>query len=228
MCARWHDGAGMPRKGRCAYCGALGDCTKDHVIPRALYPASLTTSRIQRRTVSACRPCNANWENDEPHFRNVLLMCGGSSEVVNELWEGETRRSFQYCDGRKRVIDLAAQMVPVKTTEGQRHKVFPANDPRVMRIVRKVARGLCHYHGVMSPVLDSQVWADIQRVALAPKVVGAMVFTHAEKEVIQYGVVVTKDHDKLHSFWVLRFFNRVSFVCLVYQSPEALARDIAA
>lgn len=217
----------MAKTRRCAYCGKPADTT-DHAVPRALYPSSLATSRVQRRTVPACRPCNASWENDEAHFRNVLLMCGGSSAVVKELWDGETRRSFDYCDGRKRALDLADLMIPVQTPEGARHKVFPADDPRVMRVVRKVVRGLCHYHGLLSPALDSQVKADVQRFALEPNIVEEMVFTHAEKEVIQYGFVATEDHENFHSFWALRFFNRVPFVCLIYRSPEALKRDFAA
>jgi 5-methylcytosine-specific restriction endonuclease McrA len=37
----------MEMKLRCAYCGELADCTKEHVVPRALYPSSKGTSRVQ-------------------------------------------------------------------------------------------------------------------------------------------------------------------------------------
>jgi hypothetical protein len=30
-----------------------------------------------------------------------------------------------------------------------------------LRIVRKIVRGLCHHHNLLSPVLDGQVLADI-------------------------------------------------------------------
>jgi len=89
-----------PRK-PCAYCG--GDAsTDDHVVPRALYPPSKAKSRIQRITIDACEACNNGWSNDEPHFRNVLLVAGDPNPAVRELWEGKARRSFTYVDGLKR------------------------------------------------------------------------------------------------------------------------------
>lgn len=109
---------------------------------RALYPPSKAMGTFRRIKVPACEPCNQGWTDDEPHFRNVLLIAGETNAAVRELWEGKTRRSFTYGDGRRRARDLAALMVPVQTAQGERHMVYPAKDERVMRVVRKVIRGL--------------------------------------------------------------------------------------
>src|SRR4051812_33325135 len=143
----------------CAYCGSAHAVTDDHVIPRALYPPSKAASRIRRITVPACLPCNNGWADDETHFRNIMLLSGHPTPVVRELWAGKVRRSFMYCDGGRRARDLVAQMVPVQTPQRERHMVYPGRDRRVVRIVRKVVRGLCHHHGLLPPVLDEQVWA---------------------------------------------------------------------
>lgn len=140
---------GEVHKGRCAYCGAGEATTVDHVIPRALYPESRRTSEIQRITLPACETCNGSWVDDEPHFRNILLISGESTLVVDELWRGKTRRSFEQVDG----LRMGAR--------GTRST--PANDPRFMRVQRKVIRGLSHHHKVLTAVSDEQMWADVQR-----------------------------------------------------------------
>ena len=142
---------------RYAYCGCSEDLTTEHVVPTALYPPSKKTSRVQRITVRACGQCNGGWSDDEAHFRNILTLCGEPTPVVRELWEGKIRRSFDHVDGRKRVRNLFARMVPRQTPQGDIHMIYPAQDERVMRIVRKIVRGFCHHCKLLSPVHDGQV-----------------------------------------------------------------------
>ena len=48
------------KQGTCAYCGAVGDVTGDHVIPQCLWPG-----RVPRDVpvVDACRQCNHIWKS---------------------------------------------------------------------------------------------------------------------------------------------------------------------
>lgn len=198
---------------RCAYCEKDAS-TVDHVVPKALYPPSKAKSRFQRITVDACFDCNNGWSSDEPHFRNVLLVAGNPNPAVRELWEGKTRRSFAKADGLKRVRDPAPLIAPVETPEGPRHMIYPAKDERVLRVVRKIVRGLCHHHGLLSPVHDSQVMADIQRFEIQPDLLSEMTPAHAEEDVLsyRYGVV---DEPEIHSAWLLTFFGRTPFFGIV-------------
>jgi len=157
------------------------------------------------------------------HFRNLLLVAGEATPTVRELWDGKARRSFGYSDGRRRIRDLVSQMVPVPTASGERHMVYPGRDERVMRIVRKVVRGLCHHHELLSPVADAQVWGDVQRFEIPPEFLAAMTSAHAEEDVLQYRFGVIDEPD-IHSSWLLRFFERTPFFCIVYQSVEARKR----
>ena len=151
---------------RCAYCGASNPETMDHVISDLLYPASKANSKVQRLTVPACKPCNRSWADDEPHFRSVLTLAGDPNATVRELWSGKVMRGFSKLDGRRRVLDVWEQMRAVQTSSGQRHQIFPANDPRVLRILRKTIRGLHYHHGLSSPVPDEMVWVDLLRFAI--------------------------------------------------------------
>lgn len=211
---------------RCAYCGEPGASTKDHVVPRALYPhtkPSKAKPQVQRITVPACSSCNKSWSQDEPHFRDMLLLCGEHpSPIVRELWEGKTRRSFDQPDGRKRVRDLIAQFVPAP---GNRHMVFPANDARVMRLVRKVIRGLSFHHGLRWPVADDEVWADILRFEVPADLIANVRTFHVGKAIVQYRFGRIEDDPDLESWWLVRFFDRVPFVGVV---DRAGARHIVA
>src|SRR5262245_41583340 len=114
----------------CAYCGtAFKGKGRDHVIPGGLYPASKATSRVQRLTVPAYGACNNAWSDDEAHFRNVLLLAGEQNDACRERWGTTARRSFrEQADGKRRVADLAARIVPVQTAAGERHKIYPGQD----------------------------------------------------------------------------------------------------
>ncbi len=195
---------------RCAYCGSENASTDGHVPPTALYPPSKAASRVQRITVPACLPCNGSFTNDEVHFRNILQISGDPTPIVRELWEGKTRRSFEYVDGRRRARDMLDCVEEVETSRGWVQMVFPGRDPRVMRVVRKIVRGLCHHHGLLSPVSDDQVWYDVQRFELAPRFLTEFESAHVDPDI--------------HSGWLLRFFTRTPLFCVVYRSVEARRR----
>jgi hypothetical protein len=209
-------------KRRCAYCGGGEATTVDHVIPRALYPESKQTSKIQRITVPACQACNGGWADDEPHFRNILLISGESTPVVDELWHGKTSRSFEQVDGLRRRRDVRHRLVPVQMAGGERHKVYPADDPRFMRVLRKVIRGLSHHHKVLTPVSDEQMWADVQRFAVPPEFLAEMTVAHADPDIIEYRWAVLPGDEFVHSCWLLKFFGRTPFIGVVFHSAEAL------
>jgi hypothetical protein len=214
----WTEGMNTSKRmKRCAYCESQAS-TVDHVIPKSLYPPSLSPSTFQRITVESCESCNNGWSNDEAYFRNILLLAGDPNSAVRELWEGKARRSFTYADGLKQARDLASQLVPIETPEGERHLIYPAKDDRVLRIVRKIVRGLCRHHELLSPVRDSQVLADIQRFVVPPEFLAEMTHCHAEMDVLEYrfGVV---DEPEIHSGWLLTFFGRTTFFCIVSRSP---------
>lgn len=199
----------------CAYCGKhVPRAEREHVVPRGLYPASKKDSRVQRLTVPACRRCNSRWADDEVHFRNVLLVSGKPNRPVQELWETTTRRSFQKVDGRRRLLDLYAQMIPIEAPEGTRHMVYPARDERVMRIIRKIVRGLCHHHGIMSPVHDRQVRADVLKYVVPAEFLAEMSYHHLEKDIFEYRYAVL-DESGIHSAWLLTFFERRTFIATV-------------
>jgi hypothetical protein len=56
----------------------------------------------------------------------------------------------------------------------------------VLRIIRKIVRGLSHYHGVETAVPDDRVLADVLRHAVPPGVLDGVVFEHREEDICRY------------------------------------------
>lgn len=207
----------------CGYCGGrfdLGD--GEHVFPKCLYPKSKHGSRVQRLTVPACKRCNKSFQDDEVHFRNVMTVAGEPNRSVYENWQTVVR-SFKKPDGARRIADLREQLVSVQTNDGARHAIYPANDPRVMRVIRKIVRGLCFHHRMLIPVPgthipEDHVWVDVQRFQIPPAFLDPMTREHREADIAQYRYTKLDDDD-IDSAWLLLFFERTPFIATVSKSP---------
>jgi hypothetical protein len=196
----------------CAYCGSsVSSKEKEHVVPRCLYPASKSKSKVQRLTIPACSSCNRGWSSDEAHFRNMLLIAGQPNDSVYELWRTTVHRSFHEVDGRSRATDLFLQMVPAEIGGRARHKVYPGKDERVVRVVRKVIRGLCHHHGLATAVPDHAVFADVLVYEVPEALVNDLPLHHRELDIFNYRYSCIDD-GQLHSGWLLTFFESRVFV----------------
>jgi len=200
----------------CAYCGTQGETEREHAIPRCLYPQSKFQSRVQRITVPACRRCNAGWADDEAHFRNVLAVAGETNPAVQELWTTTIARSFREPDGQRRLLDLHAQMKAVEVDQRTRYMIYPGKDQRVLRVVRKIVRGLSHHHGVGTAISDERVFADVLTMPIPDALMNAVKLRHVEPDVVEYEYWGDPTEDLIRSTWYLRFFERRIFVALVW------------
>jgi hypothetical protein len=203
----------------CSYCGECIATDKEHVFPRNLYPASKAQSRVQRLTIPSCNGCNKGWSDDEAHFRNILALAGEPNEARRELWETTIRRSFGKSDGTRRLKDLRETLHPVEIDGKARHKVYPGQDDRVIRIVKKVVRGLCHYHRVMSAVSERRVWVDVLKYQVPEEFLSEMAYEHREQDIAEYRYRVLRESG-IHSAWLITFFQRITFVAIVSLSED--------
>jgi hypothetical protein len=64
------------KTGECAYCGALGPITGDHVPPRSFYPTLPPDNLI---TVPSCKECNGGRNTEDDYVRLVLTTTEGAS-----------------------------------------------------------------------------------------------------------------------------------------------------
>ncbi len=213
---------------KCAYCGIpVSKRDREHVVPKCLYPASKSGSKIQRLTIPACKLCNNSFSDDEAHFRNVLLLAGEPNDAVYELWSSTARRSFNQVDGMRRVMDLFEQMKPIKTPDGDRYKIYPAKDERVVRIVRKIIRGLCHFHKALTPVADRRVWADVLKYVVPQEFLDEMPIHHRDQHIFEYRYRVLH-FEGIHSAWLLTFYKTRTFIGLISESDDGFSEAVSA
>ncbi len=200
---------------RCAYCGVGNvELTKDHVVPRGLYPVSNRDPRVQRITVPCCISCQESWTDNEAHFRNVLLVAGEANAAVRELWDGKALRIFSHVDGLRRVRELAEQLVASPSDGPGRHRIYPANDERVLHVLRKIVRGLSHFHKIETAVADDRVSVDVLRYAIPDGFMQPMEWHHRDRDIIEYWYALYDDGETT-SAWILRFFERRTFIAWV-------------
>jgi hypothetical protein len=207
---------------QCAYCGkpvTRRDKDKEHVFPNCLYPPSKPKSKVQRLRIPSCRNCNKGWADDEAHFRNILVVAGEPNAARRELWQRKVLRSFDEIDGLRRRHDVVNRMKPVNSNTGVWYKVYPGEDARVIRVVKKVIKGLCFHHKVLSPVSDKRIWADILKYAVVPEFVYQMSHHHREQDIVEYRYQVLNEYG-IHSAWLMTFFEKVSFIGLVSISKD--------
>ena len=207
----------MPTR-NCAYCGNSSvHLTRDHVFPANLYPDSLSRSTIQRLTVLSCSKCNGGWSDDEAHFRNVILTCGDPGPLRQELFQGPVMRSFQQLDGLRRLDELIAKFHPAP--DASQTMIFPGEDQRVLRIVRKSVRGLSHHHRLLSPVHDSQVKVQIVPFTLPERFLAQLSYCDRDPDVVRYWYTTFEDPD-VHSAWLVQYFRTVMFLGRVERSQS--------
>ncbi|TIP85011.1 MAG: hypothetical protein E5X63_16290 [Mesorhizobium sp.] len=214
----------MKRRTRWSTCGLCGEfriTTREHVVPRSLYPASKSNSKFQRITIAACAECNNGTADDDAHFRTVLMLAGEQNDAVNQLWTGPVCRALKEVDGRRRALDVFKLMRPAPDAGPNRYRIFPADDARVLRIVRKIVRGLSRHHELAYPVSDGRVFADVLRQPMPDEMVAEMKQHAAESDVLEYGFLPIADTPGLISAWLLRFYQRTSFVSLIFADEEA-------
>ena len=111
-------------------------------------------------------------------------------------------RSFAESDGEKRLRDLSKLMKPNYTKLGQNHVIFPAEDNRILRVMRKVVRGLCHYHNYISPVSENRVWIDVLRYQIPKAYFQMMNYHHRERDIAEYWFALIDD-ELIHSAWLV-------------------------
>lgn len=204
----------------CAYCGTTDTRrTKGHVIPRSIYPDSLPQAR--RIIVPECDHCKARWEDAEPHFRNTMIAIWDPDRVVKDNRYESMKRSLSKCDGPRRWRDFTDQVVSADTPTGQTEKIYPGKDPRCNLILRRIVRGLCHFHELDSAIADERVRCDGTRSMFPESFHADFTWYVISTDFCRYGYSIVGD-ETLHSCWSIRFSRHIEFFGAIAAGPHSV------
>src|SRR4051812_32449628 len=115
------------RTGICAYCGESGNITRDHVIPRCLFPRPLPQDML---TVPACDSCNGRKSRHDDFLRDILVtdIAATESPVAQELFRVKVLSSHQQGKSLASRIALTdSKPIPFLTREGECDVAFASN-----------------------------------------------------------------------------------------------------
>lgn len=209
----------------CAYCGRQeGTCHGGHVIPACSYPEN---NKYEQIRVPECHVCKAYWQDDDARFRDVITLSGDANELASEKFFGPIKRSFTKPSGEKWRRALADMLVPVDVDGAPRHLIYPLRDERVMRIMKRIVRGLCHWHDLGTCITEAQVLVDVYRFTIPPVFRAEFKRESLNDNFCWYEHRDSRDCEGLHSTWVIEFYRRTRFFCLVSASAEGWVQEAA-
>jgi hypothetical protein len=181
----------------------------------------LVDPKTQRITIPACSNCNRGFSDDETHFHSVMLLAGESNELVADMWKGKAARRFAQKDGRRRVKDIVTLMKDVVIEGETRSLIYPADDPRVIRVVKKMVRGLCHFYELETAVPEDEVFVDVMRFQTPPGILADMAYDERDPQVARWWYWVDEgDEEYVRSAWLIEIYERTRFVATVGLSSE--------
>ena len=109
---------GRQRTRQCAYCGKHREITRDHVIPRCLFPRPLPNKMV---TVPACNDCNSKKARHDDFLRDLLtsdIACN-ESPIAQQIFQEKVLSSHR--QGKSLLARIAldeAKETPIITESG--------------------------------------------------------------------------------------------------------------
>lgn len=194
----------------CAYCGSTASDT-DHVIPKNIYPKSVRMKNIRLLTVPACKKCNASYSDDEEHFRNVIVCAGENAPIINELFYDKVNASFVKRKSLRHLRQLCDLMKEHQSPDGKRHIIYPMQDARFVRILKKILRGLAFHH-FHCPVPEEDIWIDVLKYAIPPALLDNVKWYNYEPDIFEYHYEICKVESAYESYWLLKIFGTRQFI----------------
>lgn len=146
----------------------------------------------------------------------MVLCAPDDNQHAAEKWNGPIRDAHgREMDGKKRMRELLKWIVKQETPDGEVAKLFPGSIENVHIIVRKMVRGLCHWHNLGTQVKDHQVLSLGQFENQPPADAKAVEFNHLPG-VFRYSFFHRHlEEETFHVTWLLTFYEQVSFISFV-------------
>lgn len=228
------------KRGICIYCGLNRTLTVDHIPPKCLFPKPRPSDLVK---VPSCRECNASASKDDEYFRLMLTLredAFGNANVEALLPTVYRSLNRESSIGFRKLLLKNLRTIEVHTPAGLylgNRKGYNVDLERLGRVAARTVKGL-FYHEKGFRLPDSHKIGAFQEDGLrdlagdarkellhtiiapltskSPKEIG--------KKAFKYWVSFT-DTDPCTSAWLLIFYERVPFICLVLPQNAKIAAE---
>ncbi|MBI2470240.1 MAG: hypothetical protein HYV59_03235 [Planctomycetes bacterium] len=220
----------------CVYCGSTKALTDDHIPPKTLFPKPRPSNLI---TVRSCRACNEGASKDDEYFRLMISMRHDTGDhpavkkilpTIYRSLQKPTKKGFQQAlfNSMGDLDIVSGGNIYLGTAPG-----YDVDLRRLDRVAARITAGLYFYEfgnrvpgnlhvtAYSTSGLDNvnsdakaRVFNIFNKVTRnQPRVFGENVFAYWFQQV--------QGHDTM-SAWVLAFYERVEFLCLVTPNEDVI------
>ena len=200
----------------CVYCGANPATTRDHVVPRCLFPGKLPDNVL---TVKACRRCNQSKSHGEDYLRDYLVadIRASRSPAAQAVFRGKMLASVRRGSSRLAKDFLSnGRTAPVVTRAG----IFlgecvsaPVEAERITTVLTFMLKGL--YYRILDKRLPDGCTVVVRTIDWLG--IGPVWRALQDRPVYGYpGVFVCRfvyaDEDNALTNWVFVFYDSVGVI----------------
>jgi Zinc-binding dehydrogenase len=153
-------------------------------------------------------------QKDEGLFVTVMTLCGlRETPERRQLWTKSLRCFDRPIGGKKDLWAIASQLVPhpILRFGGKPYqKICPCKNPRVVAVLKKIVRGLAHYH-CGEIISDKRVGVTHEPFPLFNELYGTLTTVYTVPHVFT-GMSLFSNKPEVagwHSLWVLDFLDNV-------------------
>jgi hypothetical protein len=223
------------------YCGKVGPITDDHVPPESLFAKPRPSNLVK---VPSCRLCNSGASMDDEYFKLNLTL---RADVVNHPDIKQTLPTVLRSLTKPRKLGFAKSFaLGLREIYLVNHAgaivgktgAYNVDLARLDKVIARITKGLFyHERGIRLPDnydvrsfsdaglqdATADLKSDLQKLIIEPlmtqsaRVVGSNTFV--------YRVAFT-DIDPIASAWLLRFYERVSFLSLINKTDDDLQSPV--
>jgi hypothetical protein len=213
---------------QCAYCGAEGNLTVDHIPPKCLLPDPLPSDLI---TVPCCETCRDGTANDDTYFQAALAMRSGLYQhpdvqkilpkIVKSFGRPEQIIFTEYFFNQVKLVQVQT------ASESVQHPVATIDLNRIRAVLSRITMGL-YFHEVGKRLPDEcQTWVITNdeysnMSSEAKKIIGKVVSTAeiasrrtSGETAFGYKFSFAEDNN-FCSIWILTFYESLSFVTATF------------
>ncbi|MEW6203253.1 MAG: hypothetical protein AB1546_14840 [bacterium] len=138
----------MKKEKICYLCGKPDANTRDHVVPRCLFPKKTLPNNLI--TLKVHKKCNIDISKEEEYFRNLVVSLSQDRLVPFEIWYTKVKRSLQGGEGlRKKLLSSLIPQIDIYSKGGIYLETAPGikiDKDAIKTVTEKIVRGLYFYH----------------------------------------------------------------------------------
>jgi hypothetical protein len=209
-------------QGICGLCGEHSEVTREHFVPRCLWPGPLPA---QTETIPACDKCNAGSNLDDEYFRNMLVMMFDQDHPQkNALFEGPVLRSLAKHPGWVEDFLKNMKIRPLLTPGGLwlgNYPSIPLDGDRFFGSLNKIVKGLFFMIRKQPFPADGQIGIISQLCAETKPLITMIeenlspVFNYGD-EVFEWQFAQNREGCTM---WKLGFYHTAVFYAVGFEKP---------